>query len=168
MAEISGRESVIAVLNKAEQTADRQPLASRWRYNVVDVERQWQILKADRDAWQAAKNLLQLDLSFPLLYGSALSFSLIMAWAYCGRPFSVLWILAPVVITVIADWSENLIHLAQSTRFEEGRVLQGDWIRIASFATTMKWSFLGVSSLLLIVFVGAVLFRSFKAFAALS
>jgi len=48
--------------------------------------------------------------------------------------------MGPVAVTVLADWTENLLQLGQLRRYtEDGEAgLQPGWIRIASAATNLK------------------------------
>lgn len=75
----------------------------------------------------------------------------VTAWLMLGRPVHIGWLLAPVVIVVAADWTENLVLLAQLDAFETNRdSLSASWIRVASLATTIKLAAVAVCSLLTI------------------
>ncbi|HXO29397.1 MAG TPA: hypothetical protein VOA80_18755 [Thermoanaerobaculia bacterium] len=66
-----------------------------------------------------------------------------------------------MAITVLADWTENLVQLAQLSRYSAGGApaLQAAWIRVASAATSLKLTFFSASSLLLLTFVAMALLR---------
>ncbi len=96
------------------------------------------------DAGRAAEQrFLEADLVFPFFYGGALLFSLLFAWAGLGRPFDATWLVAPVVITLVADWVENLVHLRQLGHFVRGELVQPGWMQIASMATSGKLALCG-------------------------
>lgn len=89
---------------------------------------------------EAETRFLLLDLVFPLFYGGALAASLWWVWMTLGRPFHAGWIVAPLVIIVMADWTENLIQLAQLRHYvssNESRI-QDLWIQVSSCATIIK------------------------------
>jgi hypothetical protein len=99
---------------------------------------------------------LEIDLLFPFFYGAAFAGALLCAWVALGRPFHPAWLLAPVLIGVIADWIENLIQLGQLRLFKPGHAetLQPNWIQIASIATSLKLALFCISSLLVTGMVG--------------
>lgn len=119
-------------------------------YGTTDVAQLWGVL--DRRALDSERRFLQLDLLFPLFYGGAFLVALLRVWKDLGNAFSRVWLIAPVAITVLADWTENLIHLAQLRSYrEQGKEgLQAGWIQIASAATTTKIVFF-VGTLVLLV-----------------
>lgn len=161
MAAISGRQYVLDQLQMAPE-ADRTPLNKRLHYDVDSVQRHWGAL--DDRALRAEQRFLELDLVFPLLYGGALAFALLMTRAALGWTFSSAWLLAPVLITVLADWTENLTQLSQLKHYltSPPTALQADWIRVASFATLVKLIFVSGSFLVLLVLVAVMLLRAFK------
>jgi hypothetical protein len=55
-------------------------------------------------------------------------------------------LVAPVVITVVADWAENLIHWRQLRMFLGSEPLQSAWIQAASIATSTKLAFFWVTT----------------------
>ncbi len=73
--------------------------------------------------------------------------SLCWAWMTLERPFHPVWVVAPLAMMLIADWAENLIHLAQlrhDVSSDEGR-LQYLWIKASCCATIIKlWLTLGL------------------------
>lgn len=77
---------------------------------------------------------------------------MLSTWSSLGRNYSLAWILAPLAITVVADWTENLVHLEQLKRFmAHGRnALQENRLRLASTATRLKLSFLFLSWMTLV------------------
>ena len=107
-------------------------------YDLEAVARRWGVL--DPAGLSAEQRMLEMDLVFPFLYGGAFAASLLLTWAALGRPFNPIWLIAPVAINVLADWTENLIQLSQLHRFESNKIdgLQAPWIQIASAATTTK------------------------------
>jgi hypothetical protein len=154
----SGREIVLEQIRKTNQ----KPLNQRLTYDKEAFRTYWSAL--DGAARQAEQRFLELDLVFPFLYGGALAASLLLAWAALGRPFNPAWLLAPVAITLLADWTENLVQFDQVHRYLAGgeTALQADWVRIASIATTLKLLFFGGTSLFLVALVGRLLVRAFK------
>jgi hypothetical protein len=75
-----------------------------------------------------------------------------------GRTFNPAWVLAPIFVLILADWTENLVQLGQLKRYLDGIDVQESWIKIASIATTIKmlflygtWAILGGLALLLII-----------------
>jgi len=142
----------------AADPADRKPLDQRFGYDAEAVDRYWGTLDG---ALSSEQHFLEVDLLFPFLYGGALAASLLLAWVTLGRPFSPAWIMAPVALTVLADWTENLVQLAQLRRYSAGgaHALQAAWIRVASAATSLKLTFFSGSSLFLLALVAIVLLR---------
>ncbi len=94
----------------------------------------------NEDGRKVEQLFLELDLIFPFLYGGALAASLLLVWIMLEKPFSPAWFLVPVAIILIADWTENLIHLGQIGKFINAGTtgLSSFWIGIASFATVLK------------------------------
>jgi hypothetical protein len=162
MFQISGRARVTQSLVDKAEPADRKPLYQRLTYDVNAVKRHWGAL--DGGALHSERRFLQLDLVFPLLYGAALAFSLIMAWEALGRQFNPAWVLAPVLITVLSDWAENILQLRQLEYYLTGgdTSLQAGLIRAASIATLLKLLSFGGACLALILLVGCMLVRAFK------
>ena len=71
----------------------------------------------------------------------------------------------PVVIAMLADWTENLVQLEQLARYS-GKCAQGldaRSIQIASFATRTKLTFFGVSWAFLLALVLGFVWRYFRA-----
>lgn len=140
---------------------DRKPLNQRLHYDVAAVQRRWEGLQ---EAVQVERRLLEVDLVFPLLYCAAFVTSLVWAWASLGRPIHPAWLLAPVVITLLADWTENLVLLDQLRRYLAvgAPALQAGWIRIASLATALKLLFFSGTTLAIWGLAGQLLRQAFK------
>lgn len=136
-------------------------LGLRFHYNASDAEAYWTACEVP----SAERTFLELDLIFPCLYGGALAASLLFAWATLGRPFHAGWIVAPVFLTLLTDWTENLIQLGQIERYLAPlrRPLEAGWIQAASLATALKLSFFGASWLALLLLLGRMVYRASKA-----
>ncbi len=145
-------------LERAAPPADQTPLNRRLKgYDVQAVNRHWGALH--RRAREAERLFLELDLVFPFLYGGGLAAGLLIAWAMVGRPWHPAWFIVPVVVAVLADWTENLVQISQLERYVSGSEtsLQAGWVRVASVATSVKALFLiGLSLSLFGMFVAAV------------
>ena len=150
----TGRDHVRQVLSNGAE-ADQRPLNERLNYNLDAVDRHWSALAKDARALSSEQRFLELDLIFPFFYGASFAASLLVFWALLGRPFNPCWFMTPVVITLLADWTENLVLLSQLLRFEQGgkQALNANWILVASNATLMKLTIFTISSL----FIGAML-----------
>jgi hypothetical protein len=135
-----------------------KPLNRRWSGYDADAARSyWDA--AEKRAPGAERRFLEVDLIFPFLYGGALAAALLMGWALLGRPFHPAWLLAPIAITLFADWAENLVQLGQLGRFSTGAVVEEGWIRVASAATVTKMTFLSLSWALLLGLIFLMLRR---------
>jgi hypothetical protein len=138
----------------ADAKAGDSPQGKLWGYDVGYVEHYWGSLK---DARISERKLLLVDLAFPLLYGGAFAMVVLFAWSILGfHPAWLLALLAAVLIGVAADWTENLVLLAQLGQFEKTGSSSAGWIRLASTATTLKWAFVGVSLIETVVLAIAV------------
>ena len=160
MSKLTGHDHVTRQLRSKLHPKDAKPLQERLAgYDLEDVSRLWGAL--DDNAYAIEQLYLKIDLVFPFFYGAALTSALLIAWSALGRPFHVFWLLSPIAISVAADWAENLIHSHQLDLYIQGGYdgLQSTWIRIASFATTMKFAFLFFASLMLLGLVMRMLFR---------
>lgn len=137
MSAVSGRQTV----------TNQKPLNQRLGYDTEAVHRYWGAL--DTPARRAEQRFLELDLVFPVFYGTALAVSLMIASAMLGGPVHPVWLIVPVVLTVVADWVENLVHLDQLRNYigagKDGLV--AGWIQVASTATIVKLLFFAISSL---------------------
>jgi hypothetical protein len=133
-----------------------QPLNFRIRgYSAAAAADYWRWLGADGLA--AEIRFLRADMLFPLWYGAAMLGAMGAGWLALGRPFPPGLLLAPVAITVLADWVENLVHLRQIRLFLADRPLGELWIRAASVATAMKLVFFWLSTLGILVLAAWVL-----------
>jgi hypothetical protein len=112
---------------------------------------------------EAERRFLEADLVFPFFYGGALLFSLLYLWAGLGRPFDATWLVAPVAITVIADWIENLVHLRQLGHFVRNEVVQPGAMQLATLATSTKLVMFWVATGLVVALCGWLLVRRIAA-----
>jgi hypothetical protein len=124
----------------------QKPLNRRFGYDISAARDYWGAL--GESGRRAERRFLELDLAFPLVYGGALAASLLMARSSLKNPLPLALILAPVAVTLLADWTENVIQLNQLRRYGQD-TLQESWIRVASTATILKLSFLTLSWLVL-------------------
>lgn len=117
-------------------------------YTPADVAQQW-----GKNSDKTERQFLLYDLAFPLFYGGALCLALWLAWSDLGRPFAPAWLLAPVLLGMLADWVENLIHLDQLGRYVQHgpTALSSGWIQLASWATSLKLALVCTGFLLLAV-----------------
>lgn len=147
----SGRSQVPA------PPVEARPLNQRLGYSATDVGEYWRAF--DAAGLAAERRMLELDLVFPFAYGGALAAGLLAAWAGLGRGFNPAWIIGLVGIGVLADWTENLVQLAQMERFARDgpQGLQAAWIAVASAATVAKLVSLALASLALVALVVAML-----------
>ena len=129
MSKLSGSDYVMQQFPK--DSKDGKGLGLRFfGYDLEAVSRRWSVL--NEDARKFEQRGLEIDLVFPFLYGGALACSLLLAWAALGRPFQPVWLILPVAITVVADWTENLLQLSQLRLFNHRGTagLQSGWIQI--------------------------------------
>ncbi|SDL76048.1 hypothetical protein SAMN05660860_01213 [Geoalkalibacter ferrihydriticus] len=117
-------------------------------YNAEQAQAYWAWLGAEGQL--AELRFLEVDLVFPLVYGGALLVSLFLIWGWLGRPFRLAWLLAPLAVTVIADWTENLVHWHQLHRVLRQEPVQDFWMHMASLATTTKMLCFTLSATLLV------------------
>jgi hypothetical protein len=136
----------------------KPPLYMRVHYDKEDAAKYWHGFKDIR----TEERFLEMDLVFPFLYGGALAASLLTAWAALGRPYNPVWILAPLFIALLADWTENFVQIGQLQRHLAGIGLQDGWIQVASTATALKLSFFGASWMALFLLVGRLLWRAVR------
>ena len=156
------RDQVAKRLEAQAAPADRPPLNQRQCYDRAAVARHWGAL--DETTRADERLFLQLDLAFPFLYAGAIAASLFLAWALAGKPVPVAWVLVPPVLMALADWTENLVQLAQLARFGDGSrgesALQAGWIEVASWATLVKLEAIFGSLLLLLGLAVATVVRA--------
>ncbi|MFN7928180.1 MAG: hypothetical protein U0Y68_09565 [Blastocatellia bacterium] len=160
MTKLSNHQLVLQEMQKIAQPPLYQRLGG---YSLQEVKQCWEAFSPE--ALLAEERFLQLDLVFPFVYGGALTISLLLAWALLGRPFRPVWLLTPVVITMLADWTENLTQLGQLRLFtmKRGGALQANWIWLASLATTVKLLFFTLTAVGLLALVVLLFFRPSKA-----
>lgn len=163
MSKMCDRHYVIQRISSLPDIKDRKPLNQRFAgYDVDAVSRYWAAF--DETAFRSEQCFLKLDLGFPFLYGGALLISLLMAWTMLGKPFHPAWLMAPVVITILADWTENLVQLVQLRAYLESGAagLHVFWIQIASMATVLKLTFFVGTVLFLLGLISAVIIDALK------
>ncbi len=153
ISQVSGRTAAMNRLT--EETQDNpKPLNLRWfGYGTEAAKKYWSWLKpAGR---QAEEKFLTLDMLFPLFYGGALAASLWWVWMALDQPFHPAWIIAPLAVIAMADWTENLIQLAQLRHYVSSNEspIQNLWIQLSSVATMIK---LWLTSGLYISLIGLV------------
>lgn len=143
--------ALMQAISQRRKLKDVTPLNSRFRgYSPAMMHGVWEQL--DAAGRRAEQRFLELDLVFPTLYGVALGASLLTAWRLDGVSSGAAWVVvAPVVVAVVADWLENLIHLDQlRSHVEAGEAgLSARWIRFASGATQVKLASIVLSFVLL-------------------
>jgi hypothetical protein len=152
---LTGRQEVLDRL-KYLPTGEQSHLNERIQgYKVPAVQRVWEALKADPPVLNREHAALLLDLIFPVLYGAAFAASLLAAWRLLDRPFNVIWLLLPAVIYLLADWTENTVHLRYLRRYRQVglEALQPGWVQVASRATTTKLIFFLGSQFLIWVLI---------------
>ena len=153
MGYVTGRREVLNRLQEKLPKGERTPLNQRLRgYDVPAVKSFWGAL--DHSLLDREQTALRLDLFFPLLYGSALAISLLLAWRLREHSLAPGWLLLPLAICLLADWTENLVQLRQLRLYQQGGsdALESDWIQVASRATTIKLIFfIGCQILILIL-----------------
>jgi hypothetical protein len=115
-------------------------------YDAEQAKERWKTIKAGK-ALTAERTMLRIDLLFPLFYGSALAAGL---WFTArGLHFAGLaTLLAPVLLMMVADWTENTIQLAQLSRYDASGDVSAPWMTVASVATCLKLALVGGLSLL--------------------
>ncbi len=130
-------------------------------YDAAEAEAYWSWLGPEGRL--AERRFLELDLIFPLLYGGAILIALLRFWGWLGRPFTPQWLMAPVAITLGADWTENLLQWQQLRQLLQSVPVQAQWIALASLATTVKMIFFALSCLLLLVLAARLMVQTFRA-----
>ena len=134
------RKKVLARLQALPEKEEQVHLNQRIRgYEVPSVQRVWKAIDEKPSLLHQEQAALHLDLVVPVLYGAALGTSLLLTWrAWKGT--SGAWLLVPVVIYLVADWTENAVQLRQLRLYrEEGPdALEAGWVQVASNATTIK------------------------------
>jgi hypothetical protein len=136
--------------NKFPETGDAnsKPLNVRWGYRPVQAIAYWSWLNQQPAAAVAERRFLLMDLLFAIVYGGAMLASLFLAWLW--HSIDVKWLLAPALLAIFSDWTENLVHLRQFDHFRRGERTQDFWIRLASIATIAKWIFIYAGGLMIL------------------
>lgn len=158
MSSLSGRDFFRRRVKLRAAPGDRKPLNRRFGYDACAVHRHWRVLGTAGCA--AERKFLKLDIAFPLVYGAALTAGMVVFWIALGRPFHPAWFIEPVIITMVADWMENILLLGQLGRYanEGKKALEDDRIKVANAATTIKLTAFSASYLLLVTLAGLVVF----------
>jgi len=126
---------------KRAQPAVATPLNQRLRgYSADDAAAFWGAIRdSSATGLHAERRFLQVDLAFPLVYaGLAFALGRLAAQRWLGVTIPVRWLAVVLVVTAVADWTENLVQLPQLALFQAGHTLQPAAIRIASLATQVK------------------------------
>jgi hypothetical protein len=126
-------------------------------YDAETMAKRWGTLKGkpgEKDLIPSERIMLVIDLVFPFVFGAALAAGLSIAWWMLGRPFSPAVLLGLVFIGVAADWTENLVQLAQlesplAVKQTDKFDLSEGWIRLAGLATALKLASLSAAYVLL-------------------
>jgi hypothetical protein len=116
-------------------------------YDAVGAKEHWAALAAEpgvgsQTALDSERIMLRIDLLFPLFYGGAFAASLWSSARGLGYANPVT-LLVPVLLMMVADWTENGIQLAQLSRFDASGEVSEPWITAASVATCMKLALVG-------------------------
>lgn len=162
VAALIGGGSLMAQVVPREATAEK-PLLRRWRgYSVDEVRAYWSAFQ--RPGLVAERRFLEVDLVFPFIYGGAFLSSMLLLWAALGRSFSPAIPVATVAAMMVADWTENLVHLAQISKLLDHEAgydaLRRSWIALASTATSVKWVLIGASAIAIVLLVIVLFVRN--------
>lgn len=137
----TAKTQVISDLINASDLTSWQRFPFNFRplgYNQSDLEQYWRVLQADENALDSEQKALEIDLWFPLIYGLTTLVSSLYFWYQLNQPFSWLFVISPMTITMIADWIENTTTLKQLAQFRASNPLDASQISIASVATQVK------------------------------
>ena len=108
-------------------------------YDAKAAKKHWELFAKDDKAVDAEKRFLEIRPRFFRFFTERRLLSAYwIAWAATGRTFNPAWILLPVALAVIGDWTENLIQLNQFQPTDGEVNLDAGWIRIANIATMVK------------------------------
>lgn len=164
VAALIGGGSLMARVAPREATAEK-PLSSlsRWRgYSVDKARTYWSAFQ--RPGLEAERRFLEVDLVFPFIYGGAFLGSMLLLWVALGRPFSLTIPVATVAVMMVADWTENLVHLAQISKLLDPEAgfdtLRQPWIALASTATSVKWVLIFASAIVIVLLVVVLFVRN--------
>lgn len=115
------------------------PLNQGW-YDAATAKARWDTLRAHKLEGMEREVLL-LDLGFPVLYGAAFATALLIAHRALDWQLGTAMLLAPVALGVAADWAENAIQLTQLDRTP----IDPGWIQVAATATLLKLGGLAIA-----------------------
>jgi hypothetical protein len=136
-----------------------RPLNFRFRgYDAEAAAAYWHWLGPEGLA--AEVRFLKADMAFPLWYGGCMVGSIYAGWVMLGQPISMALLTLPVLVAVLADWVENMVHLHQIARFRAGHAPEQHLIRVASFATSTKLLSFWVATGLIGLLAGGVLLHA--------
>jgi len=158
-----GGSIVMAHVAPREAAPVKPRLLSRWLgYSPKEVHDYWSAFQ--RPGLEAERRFLKVDLVFPFLYGAAFLGSMLLLRAALKWSFSPAIPIATVATMMVADWTENLVHLAYISKplNPEAGVdnLQGSWIVLASTATSVKWVLISASVIAILLLVIILLARN--------
>jgi hypothetical protein len=126
---------------------DAIPLNLRWRgYSEQAATDYWTWLR-NNDELIAERRFLVTDLFFPFFYAGTMLTSVMLAWNWLNHSFDPKWVVICIAILVLADWTENLVHLHQLGYFVRNESLHAAWVQVASSATIIKSGFLVLSAI---------------------
>lgn len=129
---------LLGALAPGRKVDGQKPLNQRWGgYTKTEVHGYWSAL--DDRGQRAEQRFLKLDLVFPAVYGAALCASLVATARMVGEPVLV-WPIVLVVVSMAADWVENLVQMDQLRAYREhgDAGLSPGRIQVASIATVVK------------------------------
>ena len=164
VAAMIGGGSLMARVAPREVPAEKR-LLSRWQgYSVEEARAYWSAFQ--RPGLEAERRFLEVDLIFPFLYGGAFLGSLLLLWSALGRPFPPAIPVATVAAMMVADWTENLVHLALISRLlgpdSSFGTLRQSWIALASTATSVKWVLIDASAIAIVLLVVVLFARNLR------
>jgi hypothetical protein len=152
MMRVTGR----AKFRQRRSVLQSKPLNFRLRgYDVDSAQAYWDWLGPEGRA--AETRFLKADMVFPLWYGALLLTGTLLAWRYLGQPSSLVLFVLPVVVTVLADWVENLVHLHVLSHY--GEPIRAAEITLASWGTSVKLIFFWLSTALMALMAIMVIVR---------
>src|SRR5262245_57491729 len=157
MSRWTDRQLVRERLNR-DFPGDSRPLNMRFGYDVETARAHWSSL--DPEMRESEMRFLELDLVFPLVYGAGLAIGLLLMWATAGRPVNPAVLIALVGVTILADWTENLIHIQQLRHVIAGQQLDAGVIAIASAATIVKLLFFSAASFTIVLLTIFAVYRT--------
>lgn len=157
MVEVSGRDRIVQSITDKGGTVPKALQRRFFGYDPSEANAYFDAL-GSAGRW-ADIRLLQFDLLFPLLYGTALAFSIVTLRSALDIRASLAWFLIPVIAAIVADWIETAILLQQMKNFDLTGTLDEGQIKLASIATITKSVSITLSAVLIILFAVALLIR---------